>query len=291
VNGALPCALGVTLRVGSIVIGALFLDASAFASDTGSAVSAPSGVVSPPGDARSGVDASDSGAAADHHAEPDASNYADAWLRLDADRVGVELSAGATPAFGAVDLALDVVLSQAYPGAVDPSQSAAFNAALDDRYRAPSLRLELGPALSWGGLFVLPKLGIGYDFERERVAPLVPQALIIVQAGPGYFESWLQLFLYDLFEDGAQDSFYTRNLLLFALSEPVSLGLELDATVAVQNSAGDALRSLPVGVVGNLQIVRACTLGLFLGLETQREARNSRHDILAARLTTTLLWR
>jgi hypothetical protein len=112
-----------------------------------------------------------------------------------------------------------------------------------------------------------------------------------VQAGPAYLESWLQLFLYDLFEDGAQDSFYARNLLLVALGEPLSLGLELDATVAVQNGAGDTLRSLPIGLVGNVQIVRAFTLGLFLGYETQPEARNSRHDVIAGRLTTTLLWR
>jgi hypothetical protein len=230
-------------------------------------------------------------AAASSTTSGEESNYADAWLRVDADRVGLQLSLGATPALGAVDLALDVVVSQAYPGALDPSQSQAFNAALADDYRAPSLRLELGPALSWGGLFVLPKLGIGYDFERERVAPLVPQAIIIVQAGPAYLESWLQLFLYDLFEDGAQDSFYTRNLLLVALGEPLALGLELDATVAVQNAAGDCLRSLPFGVVGNVQLLRAFTLGLFLGYETQREARNARHDVIAGRLTATALWR
>jgi hypothetical protein len=284
VSGA-PGALHRRSWAASIALRTLLIAGSAFAGDTGSLDAAGQ-----PPDARAAADASHSAAGADD-VEPDASNYADAWLRLDADRVGLELSAGATPALGSLDLALDLVVSQAYPGAVDPSQSAAFNAALDDDYRAPSLRLELGPAFSWGGFFVLPKLGIGYDFERERIAPLVPQAIIIVQAGPGYLESWLQLFLYDLFEDGAQDSFYTRNLLLLALSKPVSLGLELDATVAVQNSAGNALRSLPIGVAGNLQIVRAFTLGLFLGYETQPEARNSRHDVLAGRLTGTLLWR
>jgi hypothetical protein len=45
--------------------------------------------------------------------------------------------------------------------------------AATERYRAPTARLELGPALPWGGLFVLPKLGI----ERQRVAPLVLQLL------------------------------------------------------------------------------------------------------------------
>jgi hypothetical protein len=49
--------------------------------------------------------------------------------------------------------------------------------AATERYRAPTARLELGPALPWGGLFVLPELGIGHDFERQRVAPLVLQLL------------------------------------------------------------------------------------------------------------------
>jgi hypothetical protein len=224
-------------------------------------------------------------------ADDDAGNYADAWLRLDADRVGLQLWLGATPAVGPVDLAIDVVASQVYPGAVDPSQNAAFNAAIGESYRAPTARLELGPALSWGALFVLPKLGIGYDFERQRVAPLVPQAFIIVQAGPLYFESWLQFLLYDVFEKGAQDSFHTRNALLVALSPPLSVGAEVDVTVAVRNFTGSALRSLPVGAVANVQIASPFTLGLFLGYETQGEARNTRHDFIAGRFTATLLWR
>jgi hypothetical protein len=224
-------------------------------------------------------------------ANDDTGNYADAWLRLDADRVGLQLWLGATPAVGPVDLAIDVVVSQVYPGAVDPSQNAAFNAAIGESYRAPTARLELGPALSWGGLFVLPKLGIGYDFERQRVTPLVPQAFIVVQGGPLYVESWLQFFLYDLFDDGAQDSFHTRNTLLVALSPPLALGAEVDVTVALQNFTGCGLRSLPLGAVANLQLAKPFTLGLFLGYEFQDEARNARHDFLTGRLTATLLWR
>jgi hypothetical protein len=137
---------------------------------------------------------------------------------------------------------------------------------------------------------VLPKIGIGYDFERGRVAPLVPQLIFIVQAGPLYLESWHQLFLYDLFADGAQDSYYTRNQLLLALVPEVSVGLELDLTVAVQSSAGD-VRSWPFGVVTNVQLTRTFTVGAFIGYESQREARNSRNDWLAGRLTATALWR
>jgi hypothetical protein len=137
---------------------------------------------------------------------------------------------------------------------------------------------------------VLPKIGIGYDFERRRMAPLVPQLILIVQAGPLYLESWHQLFLYDLFVDGAQDSYYTRNQLLLAPVPEVSVGLELDLTVAVQSSAGD-VRSWPFGVVTNVQLTRTFTVGAFIGYESQREARNSRNAWLAGRLTATALWR
>jgi hypothetical protein len=235
--------------------------------------------------------ASTSAFAADVDVSSGDGNYASAWLRLDADRVGLQLWLGGTQSVGAVDLALNVVASQSYPGVVDPTQSPAYNAALGESYRAPSVRLELGPALSWGGLFVLPKLGIGYDFERGRVAPLVPQLIFILQGGPGYLESWHQVFLYDLFEAGAQDSYYTRNQLLIALVPEVSIGVETDITVAVKNSAGDAVRSWPVGVVTNMELAPTFTLGAFIGYETQPEARNSRNDSLAGRLTATALWR
>jgi hypothetical protein len=262
----------------AVLGGAVLASGRAFASDGESP-----GVVSP--------DAASLPNDASHGDDPDGGNYAHVWARADADRVGLQLWTGATPALGSLDLAIDLVISQAYPGAVDPTQSSAYNLALDDEYRAPSIRLGLGPAFSWGSLFVSPKLGIGYDFERQRLAPLVPQAFVIVQAGPAYFESWQQIFLYDLFEAGAQDSYYTRNLLLVALGEPTSVGLELDATVAIQNSAGDALRSLPFGVAGNVQVARELTFGLFLGYESQPEARNTRGDFVAGRVTATALWR
>jgi hypothetical protein len=61
-----------------------------------------------------------------------AGNYADTWLRLDADHVGLQLRLGATPGVGPVDRAIDVVASQVYPGTIDPSQNAAFNGAIGE---------------------------------------------------------------------------------------------------------------------------------------------------------------
>jgi hypothetical protein len=97
--------------------------------------------------------------------------------------------------------------------------------------------------------------------------------------------------LYDVFEAGGQDSFHTRNTLLVALSPPLAVGAEVDVTVAFRNFTGSALRSLPIGAVANVQLAPPFTLGLFLGYETQGEARNARHDVIAGRLTATLLWR
>lgn len=220
----------------------------------------------------------------------EADNFAKIWLRLDADRVGLSAWAGSTLSTGPLNLAYDVLLTQAYPGVVDPLQDAAFSAKVGDDYRAPTARLELGPAFSAGGLFLLPKLGLGYDFERQKLGPFVPQLMTILQGGPLYVESWVQFYFYDLFDDGSQDSFYTRDLVLVALNNTWAVGPQVELTVAMQNSPGKALRSLPLGATVNLSPVEPLTFGLFVGYETQKAARNSEHDFVAGRLTATLLW-
>lgn len=220
----------------------------------------------------------------------DADNFAKVWLRLDADRVGLSVWVGSTFSSGVLDLGYDLLIQQAYPGVVDPLQNSSFMAKAGDDYRAPSARLELGPAFTSGGLFLLPKLGLGYDFERKKLGPLVPQLMTIVQAGPLYVESWLQFHFYDLFDDGSQDSFYTRDLLLVALNNTWAVGPQVELTVAMRNGSGKRLRSLPLGATVNLSPADPLTLGLFAGVETQKTARNSEHDLLAGRLTATLLW-
>ena len=222
---------------------------------------------------------------------PQADNYAQLWVSLAADRVGAEVAAGGTPTLGALDWALNVVVFQPFPGVVDPKRGQPSAVQRDADARAPSVRLELGPALSWGGFFFLPKIGLGYDFELERIAPLVPQLQSILQFGPGYIESWLQLQLYDLFDAGAQDTLYSREALLIALDNSWAVGAQVEFSLAVKNAPSkDRLRSLPVGAVANLQVARWLTLGLFVGWETQPEARNGEHDGLAGRLTVTGMW-
>ena len=221
--------------------------------------------------------------------ESDADNYADVWLRLDADRVGLQSWVGGTKTWGAVDLAANLIVTQPYPDVVDPLAGAEY-ASVGDEYRAPIARLELGPAMSNGGLFVLPKIGLGYDFEREKVAPLVPQLMTIVQGGPLYVESWIQFYFKDLFDEGAQDSFYTRDMLLVALSNYWALGVQTEVTVAMKNGPDDKLRSWPVGARVNWSPVEQAAFGLFVAFETKKQARNSEDDFMSGRLTATYYW-
>lgn len=227
---------------------------------------------------------------ADWDPDSEADNYADFWLRLDADRTGGELWAGTTTPIGRVNLASNLVFTQHYPDAVDPKTEAGLRARLGGDARAPAIRAEAGPAIASGGLFVLPKIGIGYDFEREKVAPLVPQVMLIVEGGPAYIESWVQFFFYDMFAAGAQDSFYTRDVVAVALSNHVALGVEAELTVALKNAPGGALRSLAVGPRVTVSPTEALALGLFVGYESQASARQSTDDFLAGRFTATLLW-
>lgn len=229
-------------------------------------------------------------AASDWDPDSRADNYANGWARLDADRVDIEAWVGTTTPIGALNLASNLVFSQVYPGVVDPMQNKAFAAAVGDGYRAPTVRLELGPALEFGPLFLLPKLGLGYDFERKKIAPLVPQVLGILQGGPLYVESWLQLFLYNAFDSGSQDSFYTRDLFLIALSNHLALGVQTELTIATANAPKKKVRSWPLGVAANWAPVEALTFGAFAGVETQKSAWNSEHDFFSGRFTTTVLW-
>ncbi len=224
--------------------------------------------------------------------DPDsrADNYAHGWGRLDADRIGLTAWLGTTVPLGHVNLAGNLIATQAYPGVVDPMQGRAFSAAVGDGYRAPTVRLELGPALELGPLFLLPKLGLGYDFERKKVAPFVPQVLAILQGGPLYVESWLQWYLYRPFDKGSQDSFYTRDCLLYAIDNHVAVGLQTEVTVATTPDSRKNLRSLPVGLAANYAPLEALTFGAFVGVETQKSAWNAPHDLLAGRLTVSLLW-
>jgi len=78
--------------------------------------------------------------------------------------------------------------------------------------------------------------------------------------------------------------------LLVAINNTWAAGLQGEATVAVSNSPGRPLRSLPFGGRVNWGPADWLTVGLFLGVETQRAAQSPEGNWLAARATVTLAW-
>jgi len=172
------------------------------------------------------------------------------WFRIDSDGLGLQLWVGATHSLGPVDLASDIY--------VDSGTFAEF---------------DIGPAFSFGPLALTPMVGIGFDWSEQRATTLIaPQLFTILDLDMIYFESWIQGFLYSPFTEGADNDLYTRNFLLAKLSDDFHIGPQMEATLALNNDR-DTLSSLPVGGRINLAYGENNLLGLFLGYETQEDAR------------------
>jgi hypothetical protein len=172
------------------------------------------------------------------------------WFRIDSDGLGLQLWVGATHSLGPVDLASDIY--------VDSGTFAEF---------------DIGPAFSFGPLALTPMVGIGFDWSEQRATTLIaPQLFTILDLDMIYFESWIQGFLYSPFTEGADNDLYTRNFLLAKLSDDFHIGPQMEATLALNNDR-DTLSSLPVGGRINLAYGENNLLGLFLGYQTQRDAR------------------
>lgn len=214
-------------------------------------------------------------------------NYADVWLRLDADRSAAQAWVGGTKSWSGLDLGANLVLTQYYPGAWDLFQNEVFNAAYEDETRAPAVRAEVGPALLFGGLFIQPKLGLGYDFELETLGPFVPQATIILEAAFLYVEAWAQFHLYSPFESGLQDSFYNRASVLVTCTSRLGVGVQEETTVALRNFQGNGTRSVQVGLVATVLVLPALTVGVFAGADVASAAH---YQVPIGRLTATYLF-
>jgi hypothetical protein len=172
------------------------------------------------------------------------------WFRIDSDGLGLQLWVGATHSLGPVDIASDIY--------VDSGTFAEF---------------DIGPAFSFGPLALTPMVGIGFDWSEQRATSLIaPQLFTILDLDMIYFESWIQGFLYSPFTEGADNDLYTRNFLLAKLSDDFHIGPQMEATLALNNDR-DTLSSLPVGGRINLAYGENNLLGLFLGYETQEDAR------------------
>jgi hypothetical protein len=214
-------------------------------------------------------------------------NYADVWLRLDADRSAVQAWAGGTQSWSGFDLGANLVLTQYYPNAWDALQNDTVNAALAHQTRAPAVRAEVGPALLFGSLFIQPKLGLGYDFELETVGPFVPQTTAIFEAAFVYVELWAQFHLYSPFEAGLQDSVYARAAVLASWNSRIGLGVQGETTLALKNFDGSHWRSVPLGLVGTVDVWGPLTLGVFAGGDVAKAAH---YHFPVGRLTASYLF-
>ena len=90
------------------------------------------------------------------------------WFRLDADRLGTHLWAGASHDVGGLSVATDFVVTGSHA------------------------RFDAGPAFLIGNLGITPMLRATFDFAAKDIVAVVPQ-LYAVYAGPSlYVEMWNQ---------------------------------------------------------------------------------------------------
>ena len=189
------------------------------------------------------------------------------WFRVDSDLSGLSLWVGATHDLGGVGLATDVVVSSGAfsdlaSGTVVPFSLAEF---------------DVGPAFAFvdGAVAITPMVGIQFDWVQRRTVSLpAPQLFTIVNLGPIYFESWVQFYFYGLFTDGAsvRDNLYTRDFLLYKLSDSVAFGPNFELTYLFHNRR---VFSLPIGGAAMLNYGKSSTLLVALGYETDADARAS----------------
>ena len=190
-------------------------------------------------------------------------SYPPGWFRIDTDVLSTQLWVGATHDLGSgLGLGSDIYVVGTFA------------------------ELDVGLSFSVGPVSLLPMAGIGFDFGEGQASSLIaPQLFTIVDAGPVYFESWIQVFFNDLFEDGATDSFYTRDFVLFKVLDALAIGPQVELTYEFNNAEDEKLASLPLGGRINVNYGEDNTLGLFLGYETQTDGNH-----LAGRFTFVRTW-
>jgi hypothetical protein len=195
------------------------------------------------------------------------------WLNLDLDRHGIQPWVGAAYPLGQVaDLTADVFM------------------------RDTEGRVDLGVAFYLGPLSINPAAGVVFDFNAnvQRFTGLVvPQLFIILEAGPIYFESWVQLFFQDMLaKDYAprRDYFYTRDFLLFVLNRYIAIGPQVELDATFNNAGGDSIASLPLGGRINLAFGEGNVLGLFIGYEFDDSAKGPDASGLTGRFTFHRYW-
>lgn len=212
-----------------------------------------------------------SAVAVPHATETDIGVGTSPWFRVDTDSLGTQFWFGATHDLGGFALATDIYVVGSFA------------------------ELDIGHPFSLGDLSLLPMVGIGFDFFTTDVAGLIaPQLFTIYNSGPVYFESWIQWFVNSVLSDGAQDSLYTRNFLLYKVTDNLHIGPQLEVSYRTNYGIGDdgqmlgpGITSLPVGGRININYGPGITLGLFLGYETKKQ---DDVDGVAGRFTVIKSW-
>lgn len=204
------------------------------------------------------------------------------WMRVDSDSLKLQLWFGATHDVGGVGIATDIYVDSGYWGEFD-------------------IGIEI-PAAE--GILLIPMVGIAADWSQKKFTSLVaPQLFGYFTFDPIYIELWSQFFINSIFadkgftDDGTGEfveiketvpnTWYNRLYLTFAATENFRIGPQVELTVPLNDAAklqdedgnDKPLSSLQVGGHIDLGYGEGNTLGLFLGYETVKEARNRYPEI------------
>ena len=176
------------------------------------------------------------------------------WFRTDTDSLGTQIWFGGSHPMGSVSIDSDIYVVGTF---------AEFDLGLG----IPVVDSE---DLS---LTLLPMVGIGFDYASANgpSSLIAPQLFTYLTAGSIYFESWIQGFFNTPFDYG-DDSFYTRDFLLYSLNDTIAIGPQVEASLilkGLEEETETGLSSLVVGGRINLGYGENNTLGLFVGFETQ----------------------
>lgn len=213
------------------------------------------------------------------------------WFRTDTDSLGTQIWFGGSYPLGSVSIDSDIYVVGTF-------------AEFDLGVGIPVADSE---SLS---LTLLPMVGIGFDYESANgpSSLIAPQLFTYLTAGSIYFESWIQGFFNTPFNEDGQvvnheiedksgkhtveddliiDSIYTRDFILYSVTDNIAIGPQVEATIELGDDGG--LSSLIVGGRINMAYGEDNTLGLFVGVETQME-EDSEDTGLTGRMTFVRTW-
>jgi len=199
------------------------------------------------------------------------------WMRIDSDALKLQFWAGATHDVGGVGIATDIYVDSGYWGEFD-----------------------IGVEIPAGeGVLLIPMAGIAVDWAQKKFTSLVaPQLFGYFTFDPIYIELWSQVFINSIFADkGFTDdgeggfveiketvgnTWYNRLYLTYAATENFRIGPQVELTVPLNDAAklqdddgnDETFSSLQVGGHIDLGYGEGNTLGLYLGYETVKAARN-----------------